>query len=84
MNVMKQLSTVNVEECQLSRLQMSLIIIAILELVATALEIIAVIIWIVLWASNKRNTILYAFTEPKSEKEDNENKKNKKKHRRGE
>lgn len=82
MNVIKQLSAVNVEECQLSRLQMSLIIIAILELVATALEIIAVIIWIVLWASNKRKTekedkILWAFTKPKSEKEDNKNKENK-------
>lgn len=82
MNVIKQLSAVNVEECQLSRLQMSSIIIAILEVVATVLEIIAVIIWIVLWASNKRETendkIVWAFTKPKSKKEDNENKKNKK------
>lgn len=31
MNVIKQLSAVNVDECQLSRLQMSSIIIAILE-----------------------------------------------------
>lgn len=51
-------------------------------MVATVLEIIAVIIWIVLWASNKRETekdkIKWAFTRPKAEKEDNENKKNKK------
>lgn len=51
-------------------------------MVATVLEIIAVIIWIVLWASNKRETekdeIVWAFAKQKSEKEDNENKKNKK------
>lgn len=77
MNVIKQLSAENVKECQLSQLQMSLIIIAILELVATALEIMAVIVWIVLWALNEQKTgkeeekIIWAFKKQQSSKEDN-------------
>lgn len=48
------------------------------QLVATALEISAVINWIVIWASNKQKEDIYwdNLSEPKSEKEDNENKEN--------
>lgn len=85
MNVIKQLSVVNIEECQLSLLQMSLIIIATLELVATALEIIATIIWIILWAldreKSKKEDIqpMRDLNKSKSEKEVNLKKVNKKK-----
>ncbi|XP_065930682.1 uncharacterized protein [Magallana gigas] len=44
MNVIKQLSVVNIDECQLSLLQMSLIVIGTLELIFAAFEIIGAII----------------------------------------
>lgn len=43
MNVIRQLSVVNIEECQLSLLQMSLIIIGTLELTFAAYEIMGAI-----------------------------------------
>lgn len=48
------------------------------QLVATALEISAVINCIVIWASNKQKEDIYwdNLSEPKSEKEDNKNKEN--------